>query len=161
MTAVVPTGETALDLCSQAQEVYTSARSALEQGDLHRALENIDQARLLFEAGGDRLAALRTDLGRINVLDDLGRHHEAVSTGYRLRAGLVDATRSTTEADDAGLLRWLEAAAAENLGASLGWLGNHDAAAASLRDAAAAYEEAGSSVPAVPAVPFSRSQATI
>lgn len=128
----------------RADDFYDGARQCLERGDLQRALLNIESARLLYLEADEPDSALRTDLGRINVLDDLGRHEESARVGEDL-VHQVCRRRMIAPAESQPLLSWLEAAASENHGASLGWLGRHDAAARSLARAEAAYDRIGSS----------------
>lgn len=119
---------------------YASARCALQTGQPVEALQRIELAREFYREAGQELAALRTDLGRINVLDDLGRHMDAAAVGHQLIGALEGlAGRS----DDEDLRSWLHAAALENQGACMGCLGHHGAAAGLLRKAAAAYETVG------------------
>jgi len=127
----------------QADQRYHDARSYLEQGDLGRALTEIESARALYVAADEPDSALRTDLGRINVLDDLGRHHESAAIG-RTMLDEVRRRRLEAPAESHDLLAWLEAAASENYGASLGWLGLHRAAAESLAHAEQVYGQVGS-----------------
>lgn len=121
--------------------LYFAGRLAMQAGDLDRALDLVVWARSSFEAGGDRFSALRTDLGRINVLDDLARHGDAIATANRLLDELDQLGPQDADPDQSD---WLRAAAAENLGASLGLTGRHDAAARSLHRAERLYAAAGS-----------------
>lgn len=128
----------------RADEFYDGARQCLERGDLQRALQGIESARSLYLEANEPDSALRTDLGRINVLDDLGRHEESARVGEDL-LNEVCRRQATAPVESQPLLSWLEAAASENHGASLGWLGRHGAAATSLALAEAAYDRIGSS----------------
>lgn len=122
-----------------ADDRYADARTALQAGNPSLALEHIAQARSLYLSQGSVLSALRTDLGRINVLDDLGRHHEAIEVGCRMIAELA----ATDAADDPELRLWLEAAANENTGATHGCVGLHAQAVEYLTEAERAYAELG------------------
>ncbi len=128
---------------ARADQAYDGARQYLEQGDLQRALAEIEAARALYIEANELDSALRTDLGRINVLDDLGRHEDSAKVGEEM-VNEVRQRQSTAPAESQDLLAWLEAAASENHGASLGWLGRHGAAAESLAKAEAAYDRIGS-----------------
>ena len=101
-------------------------------------MELIDQARGLWEAGGDRLAALRTDLGRMQVLEDLGRHQDAITVGLDLIAE-VDLRADA----DGALTRRIRAHAMDNLGAAYGYTGDHDRALTAYAAARTAYLELG------------------
>jgi len=124
------------DASLRAEASYASARCALQGGNPTNALHRISVARGLHREAGQDLAALRTDLGRINVLDDLGRHVEASMVGQHLIEALE---ASSSDDDDEELRSWLYAAALENQGATMGCLGHHDAAARFLSQAADAY----------------------
>lgn len=126
-----------------ADKTYDGARQYLEQGDLQRALQEIEAARALYIEANEPDSALRTDLGRINVLDDLGRHEDSAQIGEAM-VREVRRRQSIAPTETQDLLAWLEAAASENHGASLGWLGRHRAAAESLAIAEAAYDRIGS-----------------
>lgn len=67
-----------------ARSVYVRAQATAMTGDLATALELIDLAARRFAEVGLHGGALRTDLGRINVLNETGRHDEALDTCHRL-----------------------------------------------------------------------------
>src|SRR5215475_1764023 len=67
---------------------YLLARIHAERGELDQALTLIEQARSGWWQAGQPVPALRTDLGRMQVLDDLGRHDEAARVGEALIAAL-------------------------------------------------------------------------
>ena len=123
---------------AQARARYQRARILADRGGLAPALDLIDQARLLWVAGGQPLAALRTDLGRMQVLEDLGRHQEAIDVGQELLAAL-------DRRPDAGdpLVRRIRAHAVDNLGAAYGYTGDHHGAMQAYAAARAAYLELG------------------
>lgn len=60
------------------QATYLLAQARVVAGELSEALDLIDEARRGWLAQGDRVQAVRTNLGRTNVLFDLGRHEEAL-----------------------------------------------------------------------------------
>ena len=72
----------------RARSRYLRARVLTERGELDAALGLIEQARAGWWAAGRQLSALRTDLGRMQVLDDLGRHRDAAAVGVKLLAAL-------------------------------------------------------------------------
>ena len=84
---------------------YWNARVAAERGELEVALTLIDSARSWWSAAGEELSALRTELGRMHILDDLGRHADAVAVGRALLRHLP----TPATAEEADLLRVLEA----------------------------------------------------
>ena len=63
---------------------YIVARILAERGESPPALASIARARADWQRSGDALQALRTDLGRMQILDDLGRHQEALDVGRSL-----------------------------------------------------------------------------
>ena len=60
---------------------HLKARLLVQAGEPESALRYIERARDGYLRIGSHLAALRTDLGRMHVLDDLGRHVEATAVG--------------------------------------------------------------------------------
>jgi hypothetical protein len=79
-----------------ARSRYLRARVLAEPGGLDAALRLIEQARAGWWSAGSLLPALRTDLGRMQVLGDLGRHREAAAVGVELLValeGVVDYAR--------------------------------------------------------------------
>ncbi len=66
------------------QALYIQAQTHAIQGDLQQAQELIRQAREGYLRQGEIGAALRTDIGLLNVLGELGRYQEAIDTGHRI-----------------------------------------------------------------------------
>jgi tetratricopeptide (TPR) repeat protein len=124
-----------------ARACYLRARMCGERGEFPAALELIDRARLHWLSAGALTQALRTDLGRMSVLDDLGRHDEAARVGEAVIAAL-DAGNGggDGDGDEAELRRWLRAAAQENIGVAFGFVGQHDRALAAYTEAERAYD---------------------
>ena len=122
---------------------YIQARIELAAGQSDSALSLIERAREGWLAINRPIDAYRTDLGRMNVLDDLGRHLEAVDVGERLLGELADSDRPDPEAED--LVGWLRAAAQENLGAAYGYTGRHQEAMAAYEVAESVYGRIGGS----------------
>lgn len=127
------------------QVAYALARDAVNQAEPERALSLISEAQEFFIEAGDDTFALRSELGRMHALDDLGHHAQAVEVGrsliVRLDSNSPDvATADNPEGDER---KWMRAAAEENLGVALGYMGsNHDALEA-YANAAALYRELG------------------
>jgi CHAT domain-containing protein len=120
---------------------YIRARIQLIEGSTESALELIQKSRTGWLEIGRPLDALRTDLGRMNVLDDLGRHDDAAAVGERLLTGL-----NGVEADGmaaAEMVGWLRAAAQENLGAAYGYTGRHQRAISAYEQAESTYRDLG------------------
>lgn len=104
---------------------YLLARVHADRGQPDRALELIEGARELWWGAGQQLQALRTDLGRMQILDDLGRHGDALAVG----TGLIKALDSLAVSPDEEELRdWTRAAALENVGVAYGFVGEHERA---------------------------------
>ena len=116
----------------RARARYQRAQVAAERGELDAALTLIAQARSCWVACDDPVAAMRTDLGRMHVLDDLGRHQEAIEVGERLIAE-VDRLDDGVRAGE--LSRVVRAHAVKNLGVAYGLVGRH-------ADALSAYARA-------------------
>lgn len=113
---------------------YLLAQSRALQGAFGDADGLLDRARRGYEAAGDPAAALRTDLGRINVLHMSGRHEAAVATADALLAAL--SAGSDSGAAFGHEERWrLTAAVENNRGICLRHLGR-------LTEALDAFEEA-------------------
>ena len=60
---------------------YIRSQAHAINAEFDHALILIEEARAGFMRQHDPLSALRTSVGRINVLEQLGRHEEALSTG--------------------------------------------------------------------------------
>jgi tetratricopeptide (TPR) repeat protein len=113
---------------------YAAARANVHLGRLPDALSAIEVARRHLEQAGFVLEAVRTDLGRMHILDDMGRSSEAIEVGEALIDAVDAAHRSgDTEAS------YIRAAALENLGVSNGYLGHNEAALAAYQRAEAEY----------------------
>ena len=121
----------------QGRLTYALARVRAERGDPHEALRLIDEARTIWHRGGFSLLALRTDLGRMQILDDLGRHEESLAVGQAMLAGLAD------EDGDPQLVATLRAAALGNVGVAHSFLGSHDESRSCYDQSAAIYAELG------------------
>jgi len=122
-----------------ADALYLQARLASIQGRLDAALSLLDRSRRTYQDVGRPRDALRTALGRMEVLYELGRHAEAIVEG---RAVLADAG----DAPDGALLR---AKAQQNLGIFEAFAGRleeavrlYEAAEQDYRTAGAAEETA-------------------
>ncbi len=125
------------DLASRA--CYLLARVLADRAEFDHALSLIEEARSGWWRAGARLSALRTDLGRMQILDDLGRHREAAEVAETLLTQL-DAVDVSADPDEVELSRWLHAAGQENLGVARGFLGQQEEALAAYARAEAEYE---------------------
>ncbi len=102
---------------------YLRARLAAERGELAEALGLINEARRAWTDAGNLLGALRTDLGRMQILDDLGRHSETANVGQSLLHALDAYAGSGPEL---ALCRQFRATASNNLGATYCLIGDHE-----------------------------------
>lgn len=127
-----------------AHATYLLARVSLFEGEADTALALIAQARAQWTDLGRPIEACRTDLGRINVLGDLGRHSEAATTAERLLRDLDDVPAADDGEEFRAELRWLRAAASENLGGAVGSMGHHQRAITAYAAAEVEYEAMGS-----------------
>lgn len=121
---------------------YLRARLELMQGRAGEALDLIDRARSEWLSLDEPAKAYRTDLGRMNVLDDLGDHAAAIRTGEQLIANLSGL--SVLEPSETEQLVWMRAAALENLGAAYGYTGRHHEALDAYETAEGDYKRVGS-----------------
>ncbi len=123
----------------RARARYQQAQVLAERGDLERSLGLIRLARADWSEFGDELAALGTDLGQMQVLDDLGRHGAAVQVGERL---LDELDRRPQPSQDRRAGR-IHAYAIENLGVAYGLTGQHESALAAYAQAQQEYHALG------------------
>ena len=119
-----------------ARSCYLRGRIYAERGEFGRALEFIDRARRGWMDAGQHLAALRSELGRMQVLDDLGRHAETAAVGEALLDAL---DKLASQADQPVLGRQLRAMALNNLGATYSQVGDHERALDAYAQAEAGY----------------------
>jgi CHAT domain-containing protein/tetratricopeptide (TPR) repeat protein len=120
-----------------ARACYLLARLNVVRGELLSALQLIDEARTRWLAAGDRVSALRTDLGLMQVLDDLGRHTDAAAVGTSLLAALDDVGQRDAD------VAWLRAAALENYGVACSYIGEHELAIEKYEQAETTYAALG------------------
>jgi CHAT domain-containing protein/tetratricopeptide (TPR) repeat protein len=119
-----------------ARAAYLEARVRAEQGELTGALDLIEEAQRLWRRAGQPLQAARTDLGRMQILDDLGQHATALEVGSALVAEL---DRLPAEPGSEELRQWVRAAALENTGVAAGFTGDHERALLAYQAAEEAY----------------------
>lgn len=118
-----------------ARVAYLLAQAEAAQGHLDLSLDLIEEAGTRYLAAGDATAALRTNLGRTNVLRELGRFEDSLAAGEAIRATLAP--------DAAGADAALLAGAEQNIGLSLWHLGRFDDGIAAFSAALARYEALG------------------
>ena len=123
-----------------AKVCYLQAQIVADRGDLEDGLRLIGLARDRWQQAGQPTAALRTDLGRMQILDDLGRHTEALAVGEGLLSGVEDIG---PEQPDYPLARAVRAHAIDNMGTAYGLLGEHERALRAYAQAEREYRELG------------------
>ncbi len=119
-----------------ARSCYLRGRIYAERGEFDRALEFVDRARRGWTDAGQPLAALRTEIGRMQILDDLGRHEETAAAGNALLNALDSLAGHT---DQPVLCRQLRAMALNNLGATYSQVGDHERALDAYAQAETGY----------------------
>lgn len=122
-----------------AQAVYLQARAELNGGRPDAALELIEVARGTWLDLDQPVQAGRTELGRMAVLDHLGRHVDALETGQRLLAQLAGLTHDAVDDE----VIWMRGAAHENMGVALGFLSRQTEALDAFTAAEQHYRQAG------------------
>src|SRR5688500_13890853 len=68
---------------------YLRAQTHAINGEFSQALEIIEAAREGYEALGELMEALRTNIGRMNVLNELGQHAAALEAGQAVLDALA------------------------------------------------------------------------
>ena len=104
------------------RSAYLRAQTYAINGDFNTALELIQSAAAGFAALGDQMEALRTNIGRMNVLNELGRHTEALEAGQAVLDALAQPEEPPTQA------RLLLALANQNRGVCFETIGRYEEA---------------------------------
>jgi len=110
---------------------YLAARNFVSNGQLNIALNLIEAARAAYSREGNDQEVLRTHIGRINVLTELGRYPEALEVANEV----VDAVSAMVDPEppfeELRSLAWL------NMGSCYWHMGSHKPALASFASAEA------------------------
>lgn len=123
---------------------YVRAQVAALTGDFDEALQLVERARSGFERAGASFEALRTQLGRMHVMNEQGCHEDAISIGQEL---LADLDAAEAEGDAAATSRgrerrtWLRTTVHRNLIPCFAFAGRHVRALEQARATVAAYED--------------------
>ncbi len=123
-----------------ADAIYQLARLRVRSGDPAGALPIIDEAAAAYSRAGLPVATLRTALGRMHALDDLGRHADAVASGEATLRRIDELEEVARQSDEA---RWVRAATLGNLGVAYGFTGCHLEAIAAYDGCADAWSALG------------------
>lgn len=118
--------------------LYIRAQTHALKGELTTALDLIQAARDGYDALGESLSALRTNVGLMHVLNELGRHQEAIQTGHTVLTRLSAAP--TEMADDD---RLITALVHHNLGVCYRLMGRYEEALTAYDMAQSAYTAVG------------------
>lgn len=117
---------------------YLLAQVTAGAGEMAEALGMIEAARVGFDALGSATDALRTNLGKAQVLNEMGRHAEALQACAEI---LTEAARSSNSGGPAMLE--LVAAAHQNSGLCLVMSGQYETALSHYGEAEAGYQTLG------------------
>ncbi len=117
---------------------YLLAQAKAGTGDMAEALGMIETARAGFDALGSAADALRTNLGKAQVLNEMGRHQEALQACTEI---LTEAAKSSRSGGPAMLE--LVAAAHQNSGLCLVMSGQYETALEHYGEAEARYQTLG------------------
>lgn len=100
------------------------------EGRLDEALLAVDAARDAFVKADEPWLALRTDLGRMHILNEIGQTTAAVQVGTELLHGIDSLERNGEEEQSIGFeVDWLRASCLTNLGVCHTFAGDYAAAA--------------------------------
>ena len=102
------------------RSAYLRAQTHAINGDFITALELIQSAVNGFVAIGEQMEALRTNIGLMNVLNELGRHAEALEAGQAVLEALNQPDEPTSQA------RLLLALAHQNRGVCFETIGRYE-----------------------------------
>jgi CHAT domain-containing protein/Tfp pilus assembly protein PilF len=102
------------------RSMYLRAQTYAANGEFDKALELIEGAFATYESLGEQMDALRTNIGRIHVLNELGRHTEALAAGQLVLDTLSPLTDPSPQA------QMLLALANQNRGVCFETIGRYD-----------------------------------
>lgn len=120
-----------------AQARYLAARNFAANGRLNIALNLIEAARAAYAKLGCADEVLRTHIGRINVLAELGRYPEALEVANRVVETVSAMVDPRPEHEELRCLAWL------NMGSCYWHMGSHQPALASFASAEAGFRRMG------------------
>lgn len=79
------------------RSMYIRAQTYAANGEFNTALELIQSAFAGYESLGERMEALRTNIGRMHVLNELGRHTDALDAGQLVLDTLAPMTEPSPQ----------------------------------------------------------------
>ena len=116
-----------------AQARYLAAQNFAANGQLNIALNLIEAARAAFAKLGCEREVLRTHIGRITVLAELGRYAEALEMANEVVETVAAMVHPQAEFEELRCLAWL------NMGSCYWHMGSHQPALASFASAEAGF----------------------
>jgi tetratricopeptide (TPR) repeat protein len=120
-----------------AQARYLAARNFAANGQLNIALNLIESARAAFAGLGCQREVLRTHIGRITVLAELGRYAEALEMANEVVEAVAAMADPQAEFEELRCLAWL------NMGSCYWHMGSHPSALAAFASAEAGFRRMG------------------
>ncbi len=120
--------------------LYLRAQTHAINGEFATALELIEAARARYQAIGDTMEALRTNVGLMHVLNELGRHQQALDAG---EAVLHSLAAPNPPSGDLAQLRLLAALVHQNRGICFEKTGRYEMALMAYASAEAAFAALG------------------
>lgn len=121
---------------------YVLAQASVATGELQQGLALLDRARTGFEAAGDTWSALRTNLGRTNILNEMGRHGDALAASRAIIEALGPTSAPAVDRTEEERTELL-AAAEQNSALCHELMGGFELALAAYDRAEAGYRRAG------------------
>lgn len=119
--------------------LYVRAQTYALNGEFAPALEQIQAARTAYETIGDQLSALRTNLGKMHVLNELGRHQEALEAGEETLQAVDPLPKDPSSSAPQAMV--IAALAHMNLGVCYETLGRYEDALTAYDRAAARFTQ--------------------
>lgn len=80
------------------RSMYIRAQTYAANGEFDTALDLIESAFAAYQSLGEEMEALRTNIGRMHVLNELGRHTDALDAGQLVLDTLAPPTEPTPQA---------------------------------------------------------------
>lgn len=120
-----------------AQARYLAARNFAANGQLNIALNLIEAARTAFAKLDFQRDVLRTHIGRITVLAELGRYTEALEVANEVVEAVGAMVHPQSEYEELRCMAWL------NMGSCYWHMGSHQPALASFASAEAGFRRMG------------------
>jgi CHAT domain-containing protein/tetratricopeptide (TPR) repeat protein len=118
---------------------YIQAQAHAAKGDLEESLQLIQQAHDDYQALNQALPALRTHVGRIHILNEMGRHQEALSSAQTV----MDRLAQSGELDHNREAQLIAGLTCQNKGVCYRLMGRYEAALAAYAAAESWFQTIG------------------